>query len=239
MNRTIKNSGIKLTIFFVTSLFAMTFLIQSTAHGQAPLVRPPRVGPKPTPLIINPNLASAMKNPLPDLQIADIKYDAKNCTVYIRVANKGSKDAGTFNVWVELDGYYPFGQTKSFTGLAANDEMWLDYSLIPAASKSKNPYANLGSLGQGPAKDKCRLDALIKVRAVVDARYFYVETPRIPTAIGSVGGVLSAGLLPLGATAPAKTSDQITVTVFEPQVAEFDENNNELTVNKGDMKLYP
>jgi len=232
MNRTIKTSTIKLTIFFVTSLFAMTLLMQSTAYGQiTPTIRPTR-----------PPTSIDIKSFRPDLRIGDIKYDAKNCTVNIRVVNSGTS-AGIFNVWVELVGAYKYPPLEvtiqSVTELAGDSDLRLNFNLFSDPSKPLlKPGSAMAAKLLGGQERFCRIDNLVKVRAVVDPRYVYITAPEA-SMTGMYNSLKSINLLPLGSAAPKKQSDQETVTVVEPQVEELNENNNELTVSKGDMKLYP
>ena len=240
MNRTVQNSRIKLTIFFVTSLFAMTFLFQSTAYGQVPpIVRTPRVSrivipapiivrsprtstiAKPSPItIVNPNLpprpldANRFK---PDLRV-DVKYDATQCKVYIQVVNEGASDAGDFRVWVQYfnsdgDNHRTDGRLSEIKGLAAQETVSLVESF----------YAD----GTGWWGTKgCFFDKFTRVEVFADP---WIQYQGYKNTLGIVAPGFNQRSFPF-------STDPIRIE--ESKIDESNEDNNGLIINIAAVKPY-
>ena len=227
MNRTIKTSRIKLTIFFVTSLFAVTFLFQSTAYGQ--IVKPDSpliITGKPT---IRPDISNRL---LPDLQIADITYNPTKCLVKIRVVNTGGPTDASMQygsglgLWVNIVGtdpkmwpYKMWPYLRNIYNLAANQEF------VHEIYFGAGGYKGGGAGYDFSAKDVCKINDLKEVHAVVDPRYLQAWEPEVKRTI--YGDLINPG-----------TAVPAGWTVVEPLIKEKNENNNELIVKKADMKLY-
>lgn len=238
MNRTIKNSRIKLTIFFVTSLFAMTLLIQATAYGQVPpIVRTPRTipvaTPRPTtttivkpgsPLIITgkPNIRPDISNRLlPDLTVTGIYHNSTLCKVYVQVRNQGLMDAGRFNLWVKFAESDPSNsriEDVQIDSLARGSEKMLAFDLMTYASLYNGIY------------NTCRLAELLEVKAVADARYSV--NPRAGGMLGQKTHRHVGELYKPGEPMPAGHQDS------ELQIDETIESNNELVVKKAALQTY-
>ncbi|MEJ7862523.1 MAG: hypothetical protein WKF90_12910 [Pyrinomonadaceae bacterium] len=223
MNRTVQISRIKLTIFFVTSLFAMTLLIQSTAYGQ--IVRPGSpliITGKPT---IRPDISNRL---LPDLQIADIQMDLARCTLRVLVANTGLTDAGAFDVWLDIGTPIPmfFKHAQTMDRLESNKDAWLsfDFTIDPGhpSSSCKLQVNQWGPPYMGET-----------LHAVADPRYLklIVLPPSSPSTIFAAGDLIKSG-------SRDKDINGNSFTVSEPRVRETDENNNELVMKRADIKSY-
>jgi len=199
-------------IFLLTlSLFGSILSCQPPVCGQTP---PPGQDPIPT----FPSKPGAIPTPLkvlPDLQIIGMKYDKAKCTIHINVANHGRAGAGPFDVWLNFVGMSSWDrptQVVKADGLAGLRDIWITYT-------AWNVWMALGG-------DKCFLDTMIRTQAVADARYLdYPETLGPETG---AGGLIKPGYpIPKG------------MKVVESRIQESNENNNELVVNKADMKAWP
>jgi len=239
MNRTIKNDGIKLTIFFVTSLFAMTLLIQSTAYGQVPpIVRTPRTIPvaaptpttttiaKPTPVIIvkpvNPNRPATsldLTKFKPDLRIAEVKYDK---TFFPFFENDKNRIPEYFSCkfYVRVVNDSPVAAKKFSVWLAFESKEYGGVKYIDKLAGNQEVWIDLYSgkcsvEGSKPAV----VDLQKSVRVIVDAEYV------------SYGG-FSSGFIYTGQNLKANE------IVNRAEIDESDEDNNELIVKIADMKPY-
>jgi hypothetical protein len=223
-----RRNKMKTRNFLMISIFALVLLCQSSVYGQTPTptpvnkaTAPPTVktqapqdkGRKTTP----PSMADKLGiKDLPDLQITEMKVDKPDCAVYIRVVNKGFKDAGAFHVWANFVGISLY-ESRIVVGLARNKDISLKFT----AWSLPNWLSHT---------DKCFMDKTVRVQAVADARYSYSHNLVGLDGLFNVG---VEGLLKPGSPAPAG------MKVIEPQVEELNENNNELVVNIKDMKPYP
>jgi len=228
MNRTVQISRIKLTIFFVTGLFAMTLLIQSPAWGQ--IVKPgsPIITGKPT---IHPDISNRL---LPDLQIADITYSPTKCSVKIRVVNTGAMDVliefgHKFTLWVDVVVVDPniYGVSPKmryyaqYSELPANQEKVQEYSLVVGGGETGAAGWTANTLSKGD----CKINKVTEIRAAVDPRLLMGWDVYAKTFI--LGDLITPG-----------TAVPAGWTVEEPVIKEKNENNNELIVKKADLKLY-
>ncbi len=228
MSRTVKSGEMKSTIFFTITLLAVTLWWQSPARGQTPpVVRTPRIAPvaQPTPAPnAKPNrpIAVSTIRPLPDLRITDIQYDAKSFRLYIRVVNEGLAAADRFNVWVKIvNGKNPgdvIGDAP-IEGLAPNEGRWVN---VYAGSTGSTFYGNY----LPPAMDNA-----LRVQAIADARYLYR-----PESRGHITGKIS----PKRADELYKPGSPVPQGMQDSQldVAEANEDNNELVADKADIKPY-
>lgn len=202
-------------------LLSFILICAPQLFAQPPAIRrpvPTTVTPTPVPASIRPvGLPGAtLKNgrdAKPDLLIKTIKYSVKECAFYVNVANQGISDAGKFNVWVDLTGFRKDVLTSD--GISAGKDQWLSTSAIQPKRISDIP---------GLTPHPCLLASIVKIRAVADPRY----SSRYLINFLEFGELLAPSQI-----APADFK------VSEPMIAESNENNNELTVDKGSIGLYP
>jgi hypothetical protein len=204
MNKAIKTSSIKSTIIFVVGVLVLTLALTSSFKANTQKAVPTQTPTKPT--------GKSASKDLPDLRITEMKLDKADCAVYVRVVNKGFKDAGTFRVWADF-GVHGVRRVETSDGLARNKDVWMRvYARKPQAFKDQ----------------ACYMDQVTSVSAAVDPRYMYFGSS--PTW-GDIQGLLQPGKNP--------PFNDTSVKIAEPQVEETDENNNQLTVKIADMKPYP
>lgn len=213
----------------IQKLVVIAFVIQISIFAAAvvaqipQIVRPPRItqvaAPTPTPVSpvkLNPASNISKIKSLPDLRIAELKFNKTKCSLYFRVINEGFKDAGRFELWIQAKGFT--AGVAETSGLANGSDLWVSFSMRPP----KYSTSNLGS--------SCLFYASTQIRVAVDPRYLYVKNPIItayvpPRTIGD--------LLRPGAAVPAGNEVQ------ESLIDETNENNNELTINRAEIKIEP